>query len=203
MIINEKTLKMGVTHLTQADTDLAKVVEAYGFPPLWSREPVFTTLVQIILEQQVSLTSAKAAYNRLKEAIEPLTPGHLSSFSLEEIRALGLTRQKARYCLELAKVIQDGSLKLAELKTMDDETVRGKLVAVKGIGPWTANIFLLMALGRPDIWPVGDVALATAVGEIKGLTERPDWETFTRIAEAWRPWRSVAARICWHYYLSR
>ena len=196
-----KTLQHGIDHLIETDSDLARLVSELGNPPLWAREPGFPTLVHIILEQQVSLASARAAFNRITGAAGRLTPERLLDFADNDLKGFGFSRQKTRYCRELAQAILRKNLDLGGLDTLDDQTVRARLMEIKGIGPWTADIYLLMALLRPDIWPTGDLALAVAVQRIKLMPARPDEETLSRIADPWRPWRAVAARILWHYYL--
>jgi DNA-3-methyladenine glycosylase II len=178
-------------------------VARHGLPPLWDRPPGFGTLVHIILEQQVSLASARAAYDRLVAATDPLTPEAFLRLTDADLLAIGFSRQKARYGRALAARILDGSLDLEGLDELDDEAVQVALEAIPGIGRWTSTIYLLMVLGRPDVWPSGDMALATAVAEAKGLPRRPDALTLMQLGEAWRPWRSVAARLFWHDYLAR
>jgi len=159
--------------------------------------------VHIILEQQVSLASARAAFDRLVAATDPLTPEAFLRFSDAELLAIGFSRQKARYGRALATGILEGAIDLDALAALDDDDVRLALEAIPGIGRWTSTIYLLMVLGRPDVWPIGDIALATAIGQVKGLAVRPDPDALTLIGEAWRPWRSVAARLFWHDYLAR
>jgi DNA-3-methyladenine glycosylase II len=160
-------------------------------------------LVHIVLEQQVSLASALAAYRRLEVAAQPLTPERFLGLSDAELLVIGFSRQKARYGRAIAAAMVAGSLDLDRLHGEDDEEVRLALEAIPGVGPWTSTIYLLMVLGRPDVWPVGDMALATAVGEAKGLPHRPTVAEMELLGEAWRPWRSVAARLFWHDYLAR
>ena len=159
--------------------------------------------MHIILEQQVSLASARAAFDRLVAATDPLTPEAFLRFSDADLLAIGFSRQKARYGRALATGILEGALDLDALAALDDDDVRLALEAIPGIGRWTSTIYLLMVLGRPDVWPIGDIALATAVGQVKGLAARPDPDALMLIGEAWRPWRSVAARLFWHDYLAR
>ena len=200
--LNEKSLSDAVAYLCKVDTDLAKVILELGHPPLWSREPGFQTLVHIILEQQVSLASARAAFDKLVRAAGQLTPERFLAFTDSELKAFGFSRQKTRYGRELSNTIISGQLDLDGLERQDDDSARVELIKVKGIGPWTADIYLLMALLRPDIWPTGDLALVKAVTEIKALSEPPTNEALKKISENWKPWRSVAARIAWHHYLS-
>ncbi len=201
--LNGHTLLQGVDYLVEADPDLARVVSSLGRPPLWAREPGFPSLVHIILEQQVSLASARAAFDKLNGAASPLTPDRFLEFSDCELKAFGFSRQKTRYCRALAHAVLSGDLKLKALSAHNDQAVRAQLMKIQGIGPWTADIFLLMALLRPDIWPTGDLALAVAVQQVKALPARPNPEELEAIAFPWRPWRAVAARILWHYYLNQ
>ena len=156
-----------------------------------------------VLEQQVSLDSARSAFDRLAAAADPLTPATFLRLSDEQLLAIGFSRQKARYGRALSSAILDGSLDLDHLASLDDEAAQTALESIPGIGRWTSTIYLLMVLGRPDVWPSGDMALSTAVAQATGLPERPDPEALTLLAEAWRPWRSVAARLFWHDYLAR
>jgi DNA-3-methyladenine glycosylase II len=154
------------------------------------------------LEQQVSLASARAAYDRLVSATGRLVPERFLALSDAELKVIGFSRQKTAYGRALAEAIREGRLDLAGLETLDDAEVKTRLTAIKGIGSWTADIYLLMSLRRPDSWPSGDLALAVAVQRVKRLRKRPTPERLQRVGEVWRPWRAVAARILWHYYLS-
>jgi DNA-3-methyladenine glycosylase II len=201
------SLQVAVEALSASDPDLAGIVARHGSPPLWNREPDFETLVQIILEQQVSLGSALAAVERLRAALgidasALLTPSAVIELGEEAMRTAGLTRQKAAYLAGLASDISTGQLNLAAIAVASDEDARAALMTVAGIGRWTADIYLLMALGRPDIWPDGDLALAAAMRRAKGLAALPTREEQRAIASAWQPWRAVAARIFWHAYLA-
>ncbi len=200
--LNERTLADAAKRVALIDTDLAQVLADHGTPPLWARDPGFVTLVRIILEQQVSLTSAAAMFRRLTNNIEPLTPATVLDAGAPFLRSFGVTRQKAAYFINVAQAIQNGELDLDKVGRSDDETSIEQLTSVKGIGPWTAKIYLLMALGRPDVWPVGDIALATAAKNLKGLAQRPTQPELSEMAKAWRPYRATAARLLWHYYLN-
>lgn len=201
--LNEATLSEAVEFLCQKDTSLGRVVEQSGHPPLWAREPGFSTLIHIILEQQVSLASAKACFDKLNAALPELTPATFLTLGNDDLLQVGFSRQKTRYSRILAQAILDGSLDLDKLSESPDEKVHASLTSLTGIGPWTANIYLLMALRRPDIWPAGDLALEVALKDLYGLDQRPRGGAFQSIGERWRPYRAVAARILWHYYLSR
>ena len=200
--LTKKTLTEGTAFLAARDNDLARLLEADGVPPLWERKPCFSTLIHIILEQQVSLASARAIYNRLIDNLVPFTPDRFLEMGSSYLRSLGVTRQKAGYCINVAEAILRGLLDLRAVSRMDDLTAADTLTLIKGIGPWTANIYLLMALRRPDVWPSGDIALANTVRKVKELHEYPSPSTLSEIAETWRPFRSVAARMLWHHYLS-
>jgi DNA-3-methyladenine glycosylase II len=195
-------LLRGVAELYERDGDLAAVVRRLGPPPLWRRRPGFSTLIRIILEQQVSLASAAAAYARLQGALGRVTARRVAALSVRQLRRHGLTRQKASYCHNLAQLVDAGELDLRVIGLAKDMTARRRLLEIRGIGPWTADIYLLMALGRPDVWPDGDLALVQAARQVKRLRRPPSRDRLRRLAATWRPWRSVAARILWHHYLS-
>ncbi len=166
---------------------------------MWGRRPGFETLLRIVLEQQVSLISARAIFGRLKLNVHPFTPAGFLAAGEERLRSLGLTRQKAHYCIQVAHAFTNGDLR--SISAMNDEDAHATLLRIKGVGPWTANIYLLMALKRPDIWPDGDIALASALGKLRKMKVRPSFAELAKIAQRWRPYRSVAARMLWHYYL--
>jgi len=196
-----EALAEGVLYVCGVDPDLARIHAVLGAPPLWERPPGFATLVHIILEQQVSLASAQAAMRKLQAALPAVTPQAFLTLDDASLKAIGFSRQKATYCRELAQAILRGDLDLERLASLDDHSAREALQQVKGIGPWTADIYLLMALLRPDIWPVGDLALATALQTRKRLASRPSAQALEQIARPWQPWRAVAARLLWHDYL--
>ena len=202
MRLNANTLLKDVRELAKRDEAFAMIISTYGPPPLWEREQGFHTLIHIILEQQVSLASARAAYNRLEKAIDPLNPANFLELTDEELKEIGFSRQKTRYGRELSNAILDGSLDLLGLDKLEDLEAKKQLMGVKGIGPWTADIYLLMALGRPDIWPQGDLALEVALQKLKGFSRRPTVDETSTYSDEWHPWRAVAARLLWHFYLS-
>ena len=202
-ILNEEVFSRGVRLLADSDEHLAEVVQNYGKPGLWVREPGFSTLVYIILEQQVSLASAKAAFDRLQAAVKPLTPKGFLKLNDAELLRIGFSRQKTLYTRLLAESLARRHFDLRYLLDLPDESAHKMLVAFKGIGRWTADIYLLSALRRPDIWPIGDLALATAVQEVKRLRKRPSPEKLEALSAPWRPWRAVAARLFWHAYLCK
>jgi DNA-3-methyladenine glycosylase II len=195
------SLAAAARELALRDAVLAGIVERFGTPPLWDRPAGFATLVHIILEQQVSLASAAAAFSRLRARVDPLTPDGFLGLSDADLLEIGFSRQKARYARALAAAVVDGTLDLDGLQHLDDDGDERELIAVPGIGPWTATIYRLMVLRRPDAWPASDIALAQSLAEAGGLDRRPSPTEMLTIADAWRPWRAVAARILWHGYL--
>ena len=191
-----------VAELSARDPALGDVVETWGAPPRWKRPQGFPTLVLLILEQQVSLASAKATFARLEERAGAVEPDAILALGEERMKEAGLSRQKARYVHGLAEAVAGGTLDFRKLGRADDEAVRAALIPIKGIGDWTVDIDLLSALQRPDVWPARDLALQEAARAVRGLDARPDEAAMKEIGEAWRPWRSVAARILWHRYLN-
>ncbi len=200
--LTHASLAAAVRALARRDRDLAKLLARNGLPPMWARRPGFATLVHIVLEQQVSIVAARSLYRRVRDHIGGMTPETVAHRGVMGLHRLGLTRQKAAYCHGLAHAVLDGSLRLAEVARAPDPAGRATLLALRGIGPWSADIYYLMALRRPDVWPVGDLALAVALHEVKGLPARPDARLQQEISADWAPWRSVAARLLWHYYLT-
>ena len=198
--LTNETLVAAAKKLARQDPNLAQVLKRHGPPPMWARRPGFSTLLRIILEQQVSLVSARAMFERLKSNIKPFSAAGFIAAGEASLRSLGVTRQKAHYCVQVAQAFTNGHLD--KIASMNDEDAHARLVSIKGVGPWTANIYLLMVLRRPDIWPDGDVALATAVGKLRKINPRPAFPRLAQIAEKWRPYRSVAARMLWQYYLA-
>ncbi|MCP6761306.1 MAG: DNA-3-methyladenine glycosylase 2 family protein [Fischerella sp. CENA71] len=201
--LSEDNFTHALNVLAAKDPDLDYILNTFGLPPLWLREPGFATLIQIILEQQVSLASAKAVFERLQAKISPITPENFFQLDHTELKTIGFSRQKAIYGRLLAESIIAGQLDLDILNTMSDEQVRSVLKQLKGIGDWTVDIYLLMALRRPDALPKGDLGLILAIQKVKKLAQRPTPQEIEIIAENWRPWRAVATRLLWHYYLNR
>lgn len=200
--LNPEIFHYALTFLAKSDSDFAEIMTKFGKPPLWERATGFPTLLQIILEQQVSLAAAKAVFNRLCNLVQPLTPENFLLLEDIVLRNIGFSRQKTLYCRELASAIVQGQLDLSELEIMEEMKIRSELKRIKGIGDWTVDIYLLMALLRPDVFPKGDLGIAIALQKLKGLTTRPTPTQIEAISQQWRPWRAVATRILWHYYLS-
>ncbi len=188
--------------LASKDAGLSAVIQNYGYPPLWSRPNNFETLVHIILEQQVSLASALSALNKLKEHVQELTPSRVLLLTDEEMKACYCSRQKTSYIKYLAETLLSGKLNLTSLEEMDDDEVRSQLVALKGIGNWTADVYLMFVLHRTDIFPPGDLAAVNALKRFKSLPQGVSREEMLLAAEGWRPYRTIATMLLWHYYLS-
>jgi DNA-3-methyladenine glycosylase II len=193
-------LRRDIRSLAEVDADMADTLARFGYPELRSREPGFEALLRAIVGQQVSIAAAAAIWGRLAAAVDPLAPETLLARDDETLRAAGLSRQKIKYARGLADDIVSGRVRLERLPRMSDDDAIETLITLKGIGRWTAEVYLLFALGRTDMFPADDLALMTAAGHMKGLDERPDRAHVLEIAEAWRPWRGAAAHMLWHYY---
>ena len=202
ILVNNENLPLYCQQLAGKDTDLAFVFQNFGTPPLWKREANFATLIHIILEQQVSLASALSAFNKLKAKLGNITPEGVLLLTDDELKAAYFSRQKILYARNLAETIVSGQLNLPSLENLPDEEVKIELKKIKGIGDWTADIYLLMAMLRADVMPKGDLALHVAWQRLKQLEARPTSDEFQQIAQKWKPFRAVAARLLWHYYLS-
>ncbi len=203
---DESWLTRGLDALSAAHPDFAALRQELGDPPLRSRPPGFATLLDAILGQQVSTASANAIKAKLQAAICPATPQSVLSAGPEVLRAAGFSRQKISYALDLADAIVEGRLDLDGMKDLEDEAAIEALIAIKGIGRWTAEIYLLFALHRPDVWPAADLALAVAVQRLHNLEERPVGRRAYEVVEHWRPWRGAAAHLMWkayHHYSRR
>ena len=187
--------------LAVTNSQFREIIDSYDYPPLWIRPNSFETLVLTILEQQVSLASAYAAYQKLKERID-ISPANLLSLTDEELRACYFSRQKIAYTRELASAILSKKIGLKKFESLPDDQVRQSLIALKGIGNWTVDIYLLHALRRTDVFPTGDIALVNAikmVHELNSITR----EEMLAMAEPWRPYRSMATMLYWHYYIKK
>ncbi len=187
--------------LSKQDIHLKAIIKEHGYPPMWTRKQGFETLVLTILEQQVSLAAAFAAYKKLKTKIGTVTPAKILLMSNEELRACYFTRQKQVYVKELANAVITKQLQLKKFSLMTDEEVRAQLIAVKGIGNWTADVYLMHALQRTDLFPLGDIALVKSLKERMQLPVHTSKEELLQIAEPWRPYRTIAAMILWHAYI--
>lgn len=201
--LSAAVLRDAAAQLAARDEDLKSIVNVLGPPALWRRPPGFATLVYIIFEQQVSLASAEATYLKVSALMDDFSPTTYLNLSDEALRAAGVSRQKVRYTRLVAQAIEDGSLPIHRFGRYSDARVRTLLTQIVGIGNWTADVYLMSALRRPDLWPTGDLALVKSITVVKGLNERPDHEWLEALGEKYRPFRSVAARIYWDYYLSK
>jgi DNA-3-methyladenine glycosylase II len=200
--LSRRSMLAAVQELAEREPALAASVERFGPPPLWAREPSYATLVHLILEQQVSLASAQATFDRLRARTgDPISPEGLLALDDAALRTVGFSRQKAGYARDLAIALNDG-FDLGTLARLPDEEVRTELMRLRGIGRWTADIYLIMCLRRPDVWPHGDQALATAARELFELPAQPTFAELEVQARDWHPHRATAARILWHHYLS-
>jgi DNA-3-methyladenine glycosylase II len=188
--------------LAKADADLANIIKTYNYPPFWSRPNTFETLVHIILEQQVSLASALSALNKLRESIQEITPARILLLTDEEMKACYCSRQKTSYIRYLAEAILSGQINLPELEELPDDVVRAKLTALKGIGNWTADVYLMFVLQHSDVFPIGDLAAVNAIKRVKNLPADTTKEELMAIAAKWQPYRTIATMLLWHYYLS-
>lgn len=188
--------------LATADADLRSVIQTYGYPPMWTRPNTFETMVHIILEQQVSLASARSALNKLQEKLKEITPENVLLLNDEEFKACYFSRQKTAYVRHLAEAIVSKRFDLKGMEKWPDERVRAELIKLKGIGNWTADIYLMFTLQRADVFPGGDLAAVNALKQVKKLPKTVSPELIMKITGAWQPYRTVATMVLWHYYLS-
>ncbi len=187
--------------LARKDPELDLIIRQHSYPPLWTRPNTFTTLIHIILEQQVSIASAKAALLKLKNLIGVITPQKLLQLTDAELRACYFSRQKTIYARELAAAIVQKKLQLKKIALLPDEEIRQELKKIKGIGDWTVDIYLLFVLHRSDVFPTGDLAMINALKQVKKLPKQTTKEEIIELAEPWRPYRSIATYLLWHYYI--
>jgi DNA-3-methyladenine glycosylase II len=189
--------------LAERDAIFKNILQQYSYPPMWTRPASFATLIHIMLEQQVSLASAKAAFNKLKERTGTITPENVLALSDEELKACYFSRQKIVYARHLAEALLSKKIVLKKLSVYPDSAIRETLKQVKGIGDWTADVYLLFALQRSDVFPIGDLAMVNALKEVKQLPAHTPKEEILVLAEAWRPYRSIAAMLLWHHYIKK
>ncbi|MGQ0739256.1 MAG: DNA-3-methyladenine glycosylase family protein [Bacteroidota bacterium] len=189
--------------LAKGDTELAGIIQQYGYPPMWTRPASFQSLVLFILEQQVSLASAYTAFRKLKEKVGLVTPSKILALTDAELRACYFSRQKTIYAKELALAVQKRKLKLRQLGSMQEDKIREQLKKIKGIGDWTVDVYLMHSLQRTDLFPLGDIALVNSLKEVKQLKKNISREKMLEIAELWRPYRTIAAMILWHSYIKK
>ncbi|MFT3932377.1 MAG: DNA-3-methyladenine glycosylase 2 family protein [Chitinophagaceae bacterium] len=198
---NQDNFQQLVSQLAKKDKHLQSILKQYGHPPMWNRPASFESLIHIILEQQVSLASAKAALEKLREKIKKITPENVLLLSDAELRACYFSRQKTVYARCLAEAISTKKLNLKKLSSETDEEIRTELKKIKGIGDWTVDIYLLFTLQRADIFPTGDLAMMNALKQVKQLPAHTTKEEIIQLAESWRPYRSLATMMFWHHYI--
>jgi DNA-3-methyladenine glycosylase II len=189
--------------LCRIDKDLHSVIDEHGHPPMWTRPATFQSLILFILEQQVSLASAYAAFKKLREKIGYVTPEKILLLSDEELRSCYFSRQKIVYARELAKAIQSKQLRLKKFSNAHEDEIRIELKKIKGIGDWTVDVYLMHSLQRTDLFPLGDIALVNSLKEVKNLHPKTTREDMLAIAESWRPYRTIASMILWHAYIKK
>ena len=189
--------------LCRIDKDLHAVIRQYGHPPMWTRPATFQTLILFILEQQVSLASAYAAFKKLKEKVGYVTPAKILSLTDEELRSCYFSRQKIVYARALATAVKEKTISLRKLALAGEDTVRTELKKIKGIGDWTVDVYLMHALQRSDLFPLGDIALVNSMKEVKQLSQTITKIEMLEIAESWRPYRTIASMILWHAYIQK
>jgi len=201
--LDQQSLAEACRTLAATDPVLSELLTENGTPPLWQRDASMRSLVYIVIEQKISLISAKAVMQRVDKLCPVWSAEALLAVPADALHSAGLTLRKVEYCHGIAESIKTGMLNLEQLHTLPDNDVMAALLKVRGIGPWTAGVYLLMAMCRPDVWPSGDRALAVGVQEAWQLAEVPEYATLDQRAAAWQPYRAAAARIIWHAYLSR
>ena len=199
-IQSEADIVRGIRSLRRRCPIMREVHNATGTPPLRLREPGLEGLLRIVVGQQVSVASANAIWQRCVRGIEPMSGERIDVLSDDALRQCGLSRPKVRTLRAIAAAIRDGDLDLDRAAAQDDDELRAALLRVSGIGPWTADVFQLFCLGRPDAFAAGDLALQVAAQHAFELNQRPTPNEMIELAEAWRPWRAVAARLLWSYY---
>jgi DNA-3-methyladenine glycosylase II len=198
-----ETLRPLCDKLAAKDAALKSIIARYGYPPFWSRPASFASLILFILEQQVSLASAKAAFDKLQQKIGTVTPSKILLLSDDELKACYFSRQKTVYARCLAEAIITKQINLKKLATTPDDEVRITLTQVKGIGNWTADVYLMMVLQRCDLFPIGDIALINSARQELQLHQKTSREEILVIAEKWAPYRTIAAFLLWHAYLCK
>ena len=189
--------------LAKKDKELKAIIKQHGHPPMWVRPATFQSLILFILEQQVSLASAYAAFKKLKQRIGFVTPSKILALSDAELNACYFSRQKIIYARELATAIQNKQLNLKKLHTSHEDEIRVELKKIKGIGDWTVDVYLMHSLQRTDLFPLGDIALVNSLKEVKNLPPKISREKMLEIAEPWRPYRTIASMILWHAYIKK
>jgi DNA-3-methyladenine glycosylase II len=197
---NQDDLAAAVAELSRRDARLGLLAARHGVPPLRRMEPGLASLLRIVTDQLISLKAAAAIWQRLEDGLPMDDAKSLAAASEEHLRGFGLSGSKARSFRAIAQAVASGALDVEALRLLDDETALKRLQSIHGIGPWTAQIYLLMALNRSDGWPAEDLALQLAAQDLYGLPGRPKPAAMRAMAEAWRPWRGAAAHLLWRHY---
>lgn len=203
IVFNKENFRGLCLKLARQDAELGKIIKEHGHPPMWVRPATFQSMILFILEQQVSLASAYAAFKKLREKVGFVTPSKVLAMTDEEMRACYFSRQKIVYARELAKAVKTKQLKLKSLSSLPDEQVREQLIKIKGIGHWTVDVYLMHSLQRCDLFPLGDIALVNSLKEVKKLSKDISKEKMLKVAEPWRPYRTIASMILWHAYIKK
>lgn len=203
LVFNKENFEKLCRKLAKKDPELAAIIKEHGYPPMWVRRASFQSLILFILEQQISLAAAYSAFNKLKDRIGFVTPAKILALSDEELRSCYFSRQKIIYARELATAVIKKKLVLKRLRHGHEDDIRIELKKIKGIGDWTVDVYLMHSLQRTDLFPLGDIALVNSLKEVKGLPKDVSKEKMLKIAEPWRPYRTIAAMILWHAYIKK
>jgi DNA-3-methyladenine glycosylase II len=197
-IASAKHIDDAIATLIAADKRFHPMVKRAGKPPfLPRRKHGFEALMDIVVSQQLSIAAADTIFGRVKEKVVPFDPATMLATEPETLRACGLSAPKQKHMKSIASAILEGTLDLKRVRALHDDDARAHLTAIKGIGPWTADIYLMSSLGRADVWPVADVGLQAALTRVLGLRKRPNEKQMEKLSQTWRPWRTVAARLLW------
>ncbi|MGE0736648.1 MAG: DNA-3-methyladenine glycosylase [Alphaproteobacteria bacterium] len=198
--LTEKTLRSGLRDAATRCEFLRRGLDEVGYPALRTREPGFEALMRVIVGQQLSVHAAAAIWGRVEALVQPMTPQQFLRFDDDKLRAAGLSRQKIAYMRSLADLVASGNVDFERIPTLDDDSAIAELIQIKGIGRWTAEVYMLFAHGRRDVWPTDDLALMVAAQRLRGMRKRPNKKQMLKLAEAWRPWRGAVSMFLWHYY---
>lgn len=198
--LTPKNKKEAIAHLSNSYPLLEQIIKKFGTPKLWTRPEGFETLINIIVEQMLSVKSAAAIFGRFKTLMDEVTPENILKVKDEDFRNIGLSFSKIKYIKNISKAIKENELDLVALNKLDNESAIKELTKIKGVGDWTANIYLMSCMKRADIWPYGDNALALAVQKYHNLKEYPSKKELIEIGNKYKPWRTMAAFIYWNTY---
>lgn len=200
MTLTKDKLKTAIEAVAQLDAQVAQAVDQVGLPEERVRDAGFQSLLRILVGQQLSVKAAASIWGKFEALLGDVHPERILAHDMDQLRSAGLSRQKALYAHAMSEAVLQGSLDLDGLGKLDDEAAKAHICEVKGLGPWTADIYLLFCDGRHDMWPSGDLALQVALGRLKGLKDRPKAKDTVPLVEPWRPHRGAMAVFLWHYY---